>query len=172
MISAPISSGSSGGALVNSTGQVIGVTNASYSDGQNLNLAVPINLLGSLSRDKTPVPLSELFKKSFTYYASFPTIPDFISLNGSTSTFYRQGYEAEFQATFYMYAPKNPDDIYLLRNDYLDLLIVEGFTYFSSGVVGGYDVYYLADPSEKWSVSVGVITEYGKEYIIVMVMPL
>jgi S1-C subfamily serine protease len=172
MISAPISSGSSGGALINSTGQVIGVTNASYSDGQNLNLAVPINLLGGLSRDKTPVPLSELFKKSFTCYASFPTIPDFISLNGSTSTFYRQGYEAVFQATYYMYAPKNPDDIYLLRNDYLDLLVVEGFTYFSSAVIGGYDVYNLADPSEKWSVSVGVITENGKEYIIVMVMPL
>lgn len=37
---APISDGSSGGALFNDAGQVIGVTSQSYTDGQNLNLAV------------------------------------------------------------------------------------------------------------------------------------
>lgn len=40
--SAAISHGSSGGALFNNDGEVIGITFASYSDGQNLNLAVPI----------------------------------------------------------------------------------------------------------------------------------
>lgn len=40
-ITAPISSGSSGGALLNVYGEVIGITYASYSDGQNLNLAIP-----------------------------------------------------------------------------------------------------------------------------------
>ncbi len=39
---APISSGSSGGALFNEKGEVIGVTFASYIDGQNMNLAIPI----------------------------------------------------------------------------------------------------------------------------------
>lgn len=42
-ISAPISSGSSGGALFNENGEVVGVTFASYEEGQNLNLAIPIN---------------------------------------------------------------------------------------------------------------------------------
>lgn len=37
---APISSGSSGGALFDENGEVIGVTSESYTDGQNLNLAV------------------------------------------------------------------------------------------------------------------------------------
>lgn len=41
----PISSGSSGGALLNSQGQVIGITTASRVDGQNLNFAVPIHFL-------------------------------------------------------------------------------------------------------------------------------
>jgi S1-C subfamily serine protease len=42
-ISAPISSGSSGGALFNMNGEVIGITSASFDDGQNLNFAVSIN---------------------------------------------------------------------------------------------------------------------------------
>jgi S1-C subfamily serine protease/tetratricopeptide (TPR) repeat protein len=38
---APISSGSSGGPLLNSTGKVIGITTASRREGQNLNFVIP-----------------------------------------------------------------------------------------------------------------------------------
>ena len=38
---APISSGSSGGALFNESGEIIGITYASFIEGQNLNLAIP-----------------------------------------------------------------------------------------------------------------------------------
>lgn len=41
-VSASISSGSSGGALFNSSGEVVGITAASFTAGQNLNLAIPI----------------------------------------------------------------------------------------------------------------------------------
>jgi len=40
---APVSSGSSGGVLLNERGKVIGVTFAGMEDGQNLNLAIPSN---------------------------------------------------------------------------------------------------------------------------------
>jgi len=50
-ITAPISPGSSGGALVNSNGDVIGVTFAQLIGGQNLNFAVPIAYLRSLSTE-------------------------------------------------------------------------------------------------------------------------
>jgi len=40
-ISAPISAGSSGGALLNRYGELVGITTAGYDHGQNLNLAVP-----------------------------------------------------------------------------------------------------------------------------------
>lgn len=40
-ISAPISQGSSGGALINEQGEVIGITTAGLTDGQDLNFAIP-----------------------------------------------------------------------------------------------------------------------------------
>ena len=40
---APISPGSSGGALINPRGEVVGITVGSIEDGQNLNFAVPMN---------------------------------------------------------------------------------------------------------------------------------
>lgn len=43
LFSAPISPGSSGGALVNSKGELIGITTGAYEEGQNLNRAIPIN---------------------------------------------------------------------------------------------------------------------------------
>ena len=44
----PISFGSGGSPLLNTRGQVIGVTSSSFSYGQNLNLAVPINNIKAL----------------------------------------------------------------------------------------------------------------------------
>jgi tetratricopeptide (TPR) repeat protein len=42
-ISAAISHGSSGGAIVNAKGELIGISTLSVVDGQNLNFAIPIN---------------------------------------------------------------------------------------------------------------------------------
>lgn len=47
-ITAPISLGSSGGALFNTKGEVIGITNMTYWYGQNINFAVPINYVKEL----------------------------------------------------------------------------------------------------------------------------
>ena len=46
-MSAAISSGSSGGALLNKYGQVIAITSATYTEGQNLNLAIPLTYLAN-----------------------------------------------------------------------------------------------------------------------------
>ena len=49
---APISSGNSGGPLVDEGGNVIGITTAAFEEGQNLNIAVPIVLAINIDRDK------------------------------------------------------------------------------------------------------------------------
>ncbi len=57
--SAAISHGSSGGALINKYGEVIGITSATYTEGQNLNLALPVTVLDGYRTD-TLTPLSAL----------------------------------------------------------------------------------------------------------------
>ncbi|MGE4353267.1 MAG: S1C family serine protease [Oscillospiraceae bacterium] len=57
-ISAAISSGSSGGALINKYGEAIGITSGSYVNGQNMNLALPISYIENAST-KHCIALSE-----------------------------------------------------------------------------------------------------------------
>ena len=59
-ITAPISHGSSGGALVNSSGDVIGVTFAQLVGGQNLNFAIPIAYLRSLPANESMKSLAAI----------------------------------------------------------------------------------------------------------------
>jgi len=59
-MTAPISPGSSGGPVMDDGGSVIGIAVATFQDGQNLNLAIPVRYLAKLtdSSSKNPVPLS------------------------------------------------------------------------------------------------------------------
>ena len=59
-ITAPISHGNSGGPLINSNGEVIGVNTWGYDDGQNINFAVNIHELAKLDIS-SPITLPELF---------------------------------------------------------------------------------------------------------------
>ena len=83
---APISPGSSGGALLNKKGEVVGITYASIIDGQNLNLAIQISDVEkeyNKASDKTPIDLkykklinsrifaSEKGKKIFNAFDSY-----------------------------------------------------------------------------------------------------
>jgi hypothetical protein len=59
-ITAPISQGSSGGALFNSNGEVIGVITYLLKSGQNINFAVPINYARGMIGDRPSKTLADL----------------------------------------------------------------------------------------------------------------
>lgn len=57
----PISPGNSGGPLIDKDGKVVGITTASFIDGQNLNLAIPIAKVYNIST-YNPTTLDSLFQ--------------------------------------------------------------------------------------------------------------
>lgn len=64
-ITAPISPGSSGGALLDQSGSVVGIVVARYVNGQNMNLAVAVNELENLlTYQSDPVGLDTLYLES------------------------------------------------------------------------------------------------------------
>lgn len=66
-LTAPISPGSSGGPVLNSRGEVIGVSVATYREGQNLNFAIPSKVLRVLMEGtRQLVPLSQIKRKTRT----------------------------------------------------------------------------------------------------------
>ena len=68
-ISAPISSGSSGGAVINSKGELIGISAMVYSGqtAQNLNFAILINDVIEAAKTKKKIPDSQI-EQSLDYY--------------------------------------------------------------------------------------------------------
>lgn len=66
-ISAPISSGSSGGALLNTKGEVIGITSSAIAEAQNLNFAVAIEEVKGLILKDEPANLGEVAAEKELY---------------------------------------------------------------------------------------------------------
>ena len=80
---AAISNGSSGGALLNDAGEVIGVTTGSYIDGQSLNLAIPASEIQALhEKANLSISVTEYYEKTVipTIHSGILTVgtcPDF-----------------------------------------------------------------------------------------------
>lgn len=65
-ISAPISHGSSGGAIINSKGELIGISTLSLVEGQNLNFAIPVNEILKVYKEEG-VNKTELVSTDYFY---------------------------------------------------------------------------------------------------------
>ena len=138
-IDAPISSGSSGGALLDTSGRVVGITCATAVDGQNINLAVPVNFLEKLKRE-THVPLNEILTKAAYYRGSAP-VPDFgvyfnVSEYAATSA---------FGGVSHSYLMSDlQDDVSVMIDEYVHLLEQNLFYYYGVFTINNvnYQMYY------------------------------
>ncbi len=115
-ISVPISSGSSGGALINEYGRVIGITSAGFgSDGtdlvQNLNLAIPIHYINELDRTsvKSLTRLASLVGESYELSLSESSLTVPIGYIRTVSVYFSP------QAEDYLYLESSNENIALTK---------------------------------------------------------
>lgn len=103
-ITAPISPGSSGGAVLNEYCEVIGISTGTLRDSQSVNLAVPSNEINSVSRNQN-ITVAQLYEKliaempsvdgkadpdytppkNVSTYAENSAVPDYGSVTGAKS---------------------------------------------------------------------------------------
>jgi hypothetical protein len=153
-LDAPISSGSSGGALLDSFGRVVGVTCATMTASQNINLAVPINFYAELNRDAY-VPLSSIII-SAQHYERFYPAPDFgaffdVSVFRSEPS--RGGTSFSYRLSD---LPGDPDEII---DEYMHL-IEQRFFVHTSNLTSGDNVFRIYFNSQH-----GVMLTIGKETV-------
>ena len=136
---APISSGSSGGALFDNNGNVVGITFASYDNGQNLNLAIPIELAIDLYNIKgAPMPVSKIHIEENPYvvhlekYKDIPKITIDALLNDPQKydgqTIVVSGY---FSSFYCLYTDTSPEGI--------DMLLIAPFSKVTGNGEADYD---------------------------------
>ena len=134
-ITTPISHGSSGGALLDSRGRVVGVTFAGYDDAQNLNFAIPVNTLSSL--------VNSMLSKDFTLITS----STFKNAIKEYTTIEDEMFEKEVIKENKNYASENIKNIYYATS---------GFSKFddtlSENSGDAIDVYNNFGMNEKWNI--------------------
>lgn len=119
---APISHGSSGGALFNDAGEVIGITFASLADGQSLNLGIPIDNVKALyeSSGAAKAMSMEAFYDSFEHIPTYTVeyvLGHFNELNGQTM--YVEGYVSSVFWQIKTYLVSTPSEV--LNYDTVDI---------------------------------------------------
>jgi len=148
-LDAAISSGSSGGALIDSTGKAVGVTCATMLRAQNINLAVPINFFEGLSLEKY-VTLESILISTPYYVDNYPA-PDF----GAFFDVYPFNIDPSRSRTTYSYRLVDlPGDADELIEEYTHIVEQNFFTLYDYDTETGEMWYYNA----KHDVSL----EFGK----------
>jgi hypothetical protein len=168
-ITAPLSPGSSGGALIDVYGNVIGVTTGTLYNGQGLNLAVPIALSDALSRERYS-DIRDFIQKTSEFYEGYGNIPDFGYHFNVDRAYEELDDEAGSAEYWYDTSELDADNAQTLA-EYGSLLRKAGFRYMgtfgeaSDGIT--YAGVYYTNLSTDTDVTCGVIASDDLEYIIV-----
>jgi len=172
-ITAAISPGSSGGALINKFGDVIGITSASIENGQNLNLAIPISNTSKVTKGAV-VSLSSIYEADNTLqgYADCPSVPDFGAYFGvvpvSQTAFNNPTTYGYFYSLESLYLADVPYDF---PTTYSNMLIAGGFKYSYTFVnAKGENVLVYIDSDAEIFVYMGIANMNGVDgYTVVII---
>ncbi len=149
--SAPISLGSGGGPVFNTSGQVIGVTCLTATQGQTINFAVPINYAKALERTDSVSLISIISENSDStiYYNGYYPVPDYGIYAGTLPCESQLDMATGVKTYFYKTSDITvPDEIAV--DGYVGLLAQNGFVWqsaYTSDTGHTADVYYNADYS-------------------------
>lgn len=116
-ITTPISSGNSGGPLLNMYGEVVGINYSTIKNAQNINYSIPINELKPLLSSKTVKQLSEVIKETYPSM-NYSQYEDYMYFNYVD---YKSGdYILSFSDVTIVEPSKAPNevDVYLDLNSY------------------------------------------------------
>ncbi|MDR1299803.1 MAG: trypsin-like peptidase domain-containing protein [Oscillospiraceae bacterium] len=166
-IDAAISSGSSGGALLDAYGRAIGITTGTYQGSQNINFAVPIDIVSELDTDGF-VDLSSILPDTVYYTGYFPT-PDFGAYAGA-ETYAR---EVDGDTVSFKYRRSSlPEDLDATLEGYGQLLEQNFFAYmgYFSNAEGYSDAYI--NSVYGLFVTCGTVTQNGEELVVVSIIGL
>lgn len=167
---AAISHGSSGGALLDTSGRLVGITSAYIDGGQSLNLAIPTAAFAALSRTSTKT-LSELFQTTTTgaaYYEGYYPMPDFGAFAGAPlSERLPAGSADDMEMYVYRLRDIPGASPTATVNSYLDELERCGFAFIAREIIIGLDLmtYYLE--SQDMVAVVGMGDWDGQDSLIV-----
>lgn len=138
-ITAPISSGSSGGVLLNTHGEAIGITYASYSEGQNLNLAIPaVEFADKLQSDEI-----QQFESMALYAAPLGNSVENYSTHGTRLVQYGnsvfESYNSKDEISVYDIGTRESKKLGISGTN---LSVYRGVLYYvsSSGAIGTYNI--------------------------------
>jgi S1-C subfamily serine protease len=142
-ISAAISHGSSGGALLNKFGQVIGITSSGILSGENLGFALPITVISGYKTDSV-TPLSSIVPTYTDQELAAACLYDFVMTNANDTVY---GYEmyseiVDTETGWILYGVYYDEDLDLMCLYYLE--DYDGDTYIADIDLGMEDYTHYA----------------------------
>ena len=168
-IDAPISSGSSGGALLDSSGRVLGVTSATMLGGQitqNLNLAMPINLLKGL--DSEEFTTLRAIIEELEYYSGFSPTPDF-GAYFDVSPFHTENPRMRVEASYSYRVSDLPGDIDDITDEYKHLIEQRHFSHIGYSTRSDVEFIVYLNPRYNIRLMIGMQVIRGEECITIIV---
>jgi|GEM_PF-2465975 Trypsin-like serine proteases, typically periplasmic, contain C-terminal PDZ domain len=157
-ITAPISSGSSGGAVLDEAGKVVGIICAYYEHGQNLNISIAVSELIKLleqASESSKMKLYELNKQDYTKV----TVTDLHS-----SPKHYDGCLVTFTAWIGYYAYQTPD----ASDNYEEVIMIDD----EKRLLGGNKISSLEDEFPELYISTyyyGTIIEYHVHHVVAVI---